>query len=269
MNYINFDLFRFLRKVVYLSLFELDKLMNKRQKIIILSYHGISSENWDFNVTLTEFKKQIKYLKQNFKFITLNDLQDYLEGNKDFKDSVVLITFDDGYNDLIKIKDFLISQNIKPTLFLLSNEKMVNRQQINNSKKFLDKSNVSDLKKAGWEIGSHSATHPDFWKLSDTQIINEVAESKTALQKNYGQKIYYFAYPRGRYDSNIINQIKKAGYKLALTMDDGVIDKSSNPYLLPRIGINKTHDLAEFRASFSPSVVFIRGFLKKTVRNVL
>ena len=70
---------------------------------VFLNYHRVISDqeylnekrpNNDLIVTESNFEKQIKYLKQNFNIISINDIDKNLKQKKN-----VVITFDDGYFD--------------------------------------------------------------------------------------------------------------------------------------------------------------------------
>jgi peptidoglycan/xylan/chitin deacetylase (PgdA/CDA1 family) len=70
---------------------------------VFLNYHRvISDENYESNnrpdndliVSMSIFEKQIKFLKENFNIVSINDLQKLDKNTKN-----VVITFDDGYLD--------------------------------------------------------------------------------------------------------------------------------------------------------------------------
>lgn len=48
---------------------------------------------------ISEFKNQIKYLEDNYEFVTVDDIIDSIYDGEDLPDDAVLLTFDDGYKD--------------------------------------------------------------------------------------------------------------------------------------------------------------------------
>lgn len=54
------------------------------------------------------------------------------------------------------------------------------------------------LHRAGWQIGSHSLTHPDLTQLSPPALRRELEESKARLEDLLGQEVEAFCYPFGR-----------------------------------------------------------------------
>lgn len=257
-------LFLTVRKLIYLTLLVIDQLWGAKAQIIVLCYHGLADDGWRFSVKKSNFVRQIDYLlKQNYRLITLRNLDNYLKGKSEISKPAAIITFDDGYRNLLEIKDYLSQKGIKPALFVLSDRRKADRKELATNNKLLTKKELLKLKKLGWEIGCHSATHRDFSKLEKKDIQGEVVDSKKALEKELGLRIDYFAYPKGIYNKAILRKIKSAGYQLGLSMDDALIDKTTRRLVIPRVGIEGTHSLAEFKATISPKAIFLRGLIKK------
>jgi peptidoglycan/xylan/chitin deacetylase (PgdA/CDA1 family) len=258
--------FILMRRSVYILLFAIGKVLKLRgPQVTILCYHSIDTDGWDFSVAPNDFKKQVKFLAKNYKFITLKELQDFLAGKLSITKPSILITFDDGYKNILKIKTFVKSLNIRPAVFLIGDTKNANYSELATRREFLNKNDVFALTKNGWAVGSHTSTHPDLLKLSPPAIKQEITGSKKSLEKNLGIKIKYIAYPRGKYDKTILNTAKKAGYLLGLTMNDGEITINTKPLEIPRIGVDGTHSFAEFKVLASPLVSTFRGFIKTNI----
>lgn len=261
-----FTLKVFVRRSVYFSLFILDRyVFRKNTLLFILCYHSVGDDNWRFSISYKILQKQIAYLIQYYSPMTLEDVELYVKGKKAITKPSFAVTFDDGYKDILQTKEFFKKYGIKPALFLLSNTKKANRKELANNREFLTQKEILDLRKNGWTIGSHSATHADFYELTKERIIDEVVLSKKTLEDMLHIPIKYFAYPRGRYTNKILSAIKRADFSLGLTMDDDYITDKTNPFLIPRIGIDKTHIIHEFKTLYSPSVIKVRGLIKKNL----
>lgn len=253
-----------LRKILYLALYKFDVLLKKPiPLIVVLCYHNLGNDRWRFSIKKSEFKKQIEAILKVRHPITLGDLNLYLTGKKDIKKPSFVLTFDDGCNGIMDSVDWINKVAIKPTLFLLTNPSKANHQELGMELPFLQDRDIKILLKNGWELGSHSATHSDFYKIGGSEK-EEICSSKTDLERIHKVKINYFSYPRGRYNKIILDTVKTAGYKLAVTMDDGFINKKTHPYFIPRIGVDKTHSFEEFIATTSPSVIRMRAMIKST-----
>lgn len=240
----------------------IDSLLGRKTKIFILCYHSVSSDGWEHGVSLTALDKQFGYLHKEYNFISLSQLIDYLDSGVEIPDYSVVITFDDGYKDIFGARALIKKYGIVPTVFLLSDPVNVNRTEVANKKDNLSDAEIRVLMNDGWEIGNHSATHPDFHSLSVSDAKIEIIDSKATLQKKFGVEINSFAYPKGRYTKVVLDAMMHAKYKLGLSMDDGVISKKSPRYTIPRVGIMRNHSFLEFKASFSPTVIQLRKFIK-------
>lgn len=245
--------FIIIRRLIYISLATIDRVLGKTNPIVILCYHSIANDNWHFSVSPEKFKKQILYMLAHYKPVSLSDVMNHLNGQKNLNKFSFVITFDDGYKNIISIKKFLSQLSIKPTVFILGAPKnKINWESLGKKSKLLSKNDIEDLKKSDWEIGYHGSTHTLLTKLD--------GDLKQELVSPYK----YFAYPKGRYSNKIISRLKKMDYKLAMTMDDSIISTKTNIYKIPRIGVDRTHSYLEFKTLASPSVVKFRSLIKSS-----
>lgn len=86
------------------------------------------------------------------------------------------------------------------------------------SKGYLTWEDVKRLDKEGFEIGSHTMSHPQDMKLLfDDELKHELENSKGMIESVLGHEIKSFCYPRGRYDQRVIDAVIEAGYLEART----------------------------------------------------
>ena len=85
---------------------------------------------------------------------------------------------------------------------------------------------------AGWEIDSHTFTHPDLTTLSGEALRHELADSRERLRKLFGVRVSFFCYPSGRYNDAVIAAVKDAGYRAATTTQPGWARPGANPFAL-------------------------------------
>lgn len=254
------------RRIIYLSLYVFDThVLRKKPDVFILCYHSVSNDSWRFGLSVETVIKQINYLKSRFAPVDLPEIHSYIKGEKNIIKPSFLINFDDGYKEVYQLKDFFKMNGIKPTLFLLSDRKNADKKELDTDREFLSTDEILTLKKDGWTIGNHSATHADFYNLTSEKREMEIINSKKSLEDELGIKIEYFAYPKGRYTSDVLSDVKRAGYSLGLSMDDGSISGKTNRYVIPRIGVDRTHTFAEFKSLFLPSSIKIRKFVKENI----
>ena len=185
-------------------------------KIPIVSYHSINNENCPISLNLEEFEKQLVFFKKNnFQSIHCNEIKN--TSKKKF-----IITFDDGYKDLItNALPLLKKYNFKATCLIISN--LIGKRNIwdefNENIKDKELMNLSDINywlKNGMKIGSHSKNHKKLTKLDDKEKIDEIINSKNELESLTGTTIDSFCYPYGLYNENVVNIVKEK-YDFAFT----------------------------------------------------
>ncbi len=257
-----------LRKYIYITLFLVDRILGNKNKLVVFSYHSISKNKNFYSVPETDFKKQIKQILKTYKPISLVDLNNYFTRKKEIAQPSFILTFDDGYRDVLKVKSFINAFGIKPSIFVLSDSKKIRRDVLKNNSELLTIKDIKDLIRTGWEIGSHSATHTLLTGLKESELKKEVLESKKILEKLLSIKVKYFAYPKGKYSKQVLSSVKRADYNLALSMDDELINKYSDKFKIPRVGVNGTHSLSEFKTLASPTVIKFRKLAKQMIGGI-
>src|SRR5439155_17121789 len=85
------------------------------------------------------------------------------------------------------------------------------------------------------DFQSHTVFHPILPACSTERARWEVVESKEALEREHGLKIYALAYPNGDYSDREIGLLQSAGYTCGLTSDAGFNDSETDPFRLRRV----------------------------------
>lgn len=258
-----------IRRYIYQILAVLDGIFPWRRQVVILAYHGIGRDEWRFSVSFNDFCRQIEQvMAAGYQPVTLEEVFAYIETEATLPKKSFAVTFDDGYRDVLVVKHFLAKKGIHPAVFVLAEPEGAERQELGTERHFLSRGEIFELRAAGWEIGCHSTTHADFSELSAEALEREVVTAKQYLEDHLGFTIRYFAYPKGFHDSRIRATVQRAGYRGALSMDDGFIGPKTDPYAVPRVGVDRTHAEAEFRQAFLPTVIFFRRGVKWGLRGV-
>ena len=221
---------------------------NKANKngLTILTYHSISNEIApDETVTPEEFERQLQYIEENYKVISLEEAIEYLQTDIKKVSGSIVITFDDGYSDnYYNAYPLLKKHNFPATIFLISNFIK------NNVNKYLSPSQIHDMKNNNISFGSHTVSHQILTNLTEEGIVREIKGSKDMLELQLGQKINFFAYPVGtRVDFNdkIVEVVKACKYSCACSNMYGMNGKNADIFALKRIGIETTDNFFIFK----------------------
>lgn len=103
---------------------------------------------------------------------------------------------------------------------------------------------VREMDAAGVEIGSHTLTHPILTQVGDARLDREMVGSKSRLEAELGRAVSLFCYPNGDADTRVIRAARRAGYRAAVTIEEGFNDKPCNLLALRRV--HSETDFARF-----------------------
>ncbi|HUN25886.1 MAG TPA: polysaccharide deacetylase family protein [Steroidobacteraceae bacterium] len=116
-------------------------------------------------------------------------------------------------------------------------------------------SQVAEMAAAGIEFGSHTVTHPNLTRLSDTELEWELAESKRVLETRLNGAVTALAYPigtRSAFDARVISAAERAGFRLGVSYIPGANRQMSlERYELRRHGVGLGTTARYFRALVS------------------
>jgi peptidoglycan/xylan/chitin deacetylase (PgdA/CDA1 family) len=118
---------------------------------------------------------------------------------------------------------------IKGNLYLLSSEL--------GTAGMMSKDQLFAYRDFGFEIGSHTVTHPNLPQITAAQLTTELKDSQTALSSYFGIPIPAFASPYGEYNDDLVNELKKY-YTSHRTTDSGFNSKNNfDPYRIKAFSI--------------------------------
>ena len=143
---------------------------------IVLCYHSISEDNWFHSVSLRMLTAQLTWLSSVANPVTLDDIYKHITGEVVLREPGFAVTIDDGYKNVLHAEGLFRSLGIRPTIFVLSNSEHANRGELGAEYEFLSPVDIKNLVRQGWLVGSHSATHADFFALGVDETTKEITE---------------------------------------------------------------------------------------------
>lgn len=90
------------------------------------------------------------------------------------------------------------------------------------------------VRAAGFGIGSHTVDHACVHSESRTEAIRQLASSRTKIESELGAPVVDFSYPNGWYTPSVIDELRTAGYRSAVTTESRLNRLGENPFLLKR-----------------------------------
>lgn len=110
------------------------------------------------------------------------------------------ITFDDGLESVYSIGlPELERVGVPATVFVISG--LIGKKY--QGRPVMTKQMLRSLGSKGWEIGSHTLTHPNLTELPDSQLTKELKDSKKNLEEITSNNVVSLAYPFGAFDNRV------------------------------------------------------------------
>jgi peptidoglycan/xylan/chitin deacetylase (PgdA/CDA1 family) len=144
-----------------------------------------------------------------------------------FEGGAVTLSFDDGWLSAYENAWPILERNgIKGTFYIISSY-----LDVRQFPRYMNKDHIKKLRDLGNEIGSHSVSHKHLSNETNSIIWREVKIAKDYLE-DIVWGVESFAYPFGEYNNEVIDAIKRAGYRGARSTIRGWNDRTTDPYLL-------------------------------------
>ncbi|MBZ5562550.1 MAG: polysaccharide deacetylase family protein [Acidobacteriia bacterium] len=122
---------------------------------------------------------------------------------------VVTTSWDDGDALDLRVGDLLSARGLAGTFYVPIKG--------HHKRERMTESDLRSLGAPQLEIGAHGISHPDLAHCGPQELVHEVVDCKHSLEDLLGKDVRVFAYPRGRYNGNVIAALKWAGYRGART----------------------------------------------------
>jgi peptidoglycan/xylan/chitin deacetylase (PgdA/CDA1 family) len=210
----------------------------------VLAYHKVTG--FEFGGTWVPPGRFVSHLDHlldaGCTFISEGLFLETLSGKRNGCAREILLTFDDGYQELLeKAIPALDRRKIPAHIFVVSD--FIGRENSwelalpGRRCRHLSGDEISDLAGRGFSFGSHTCTHRDLTRLERNEARDELVRSKQELEDVLGLPVRSLSYPFGRFDARISREVSLAGYEAAFSMyppgSNGVLD----PFALRREGV--------------------------------
>lgn len=116
------------------------------------------------------------------------------------------------------------------------------------ARELLDWEELARLKRSGFDVESHAATHAILPRLSPAEADAELRRSRDALLERGFGEARLVAYPSGAYDAAIKEAAARVGYRAALATRQRIARAGGDPMEIPRLGVHD--DVTRARSEF-------------------
>jgi|GEM_PF-2272705 len=231
----------------------LDGFHDESKRTVALCYHSIHPSKPFATVTPQVFERHLAWLTEHCRVGPMDgESLGRLSSNTDAGADrpLVLLTFDDGYDDNF---DFafpaLMKYGVRATFFLTTG--LIERDPSTLSRflrerrcsadmlKTLDWGQIREMRSAGMVFGAHTHTHRNLATLGDKAAAEELRLSKAILEEKLSESISLMAYPYGKPRVHFtvdrtVPLVRDCGYEMAAAVVPRRIRPSDSSFAVPR-----------------------------------
>ena len=206
-------------------------------QVPVLTYHRVHSMpavgQLDLIVDPANFLAELQALHDaGYHTIHQYQLFDALYKGAPLPPKPIIISVDDGYVDDVRtILPDLERLHMVATFFVITGRMT--------QPGFLTADQIRQIDQAGMDVGDHTAHHLDLPMLTSSELQEEIAGSRQVLQSVLGHAVYFFAYPFGAYNDNVLQAVKAAGFTMAFTTAGGTSESTTAPFTMPRLHVGR------------------------------
>lgn len=176
------------------------KTGNRRSRVIY--YHDVfeKSCHTEMGTPLDVFKTHIEEARaMGFSFVPeITESENQLQ-----------ICFDDGFRGIWETRNFFFEEKIFPTIFLAID--------LIDQKGYLKKNEIRELQARGFRFQSHTWSHKNLTKFTDSELKHEISDSKFELEKFLKKEVDELCFPQGFFSQRVIKIALSSGYKKLYT----------------------------------------------------
>ena len=200
--------------------------------IPVLLYHSISdraqagASRW--TVSPREFSLHVETIgSSGCTGLTVSGLGACFRGEAVLPPRPVVLTFDDGYADVVGAVEKLADLALPSTTFVTTGRV--------GSAGMISRPALTDLRRLPLaEVAAHGVHHQRLDELAGARIVDEVQGSKAQLEDLIGAPVTSFAYPHGSYDGRVRDAVIAAGYEAAAAVKNALSHSSDDPFAIAR-----------------------------------
>lgn len=219
----------------------------------VLLYHNIDGAG-AFSISLATLRAHFElFSRNNVRVISFREYFERLGNPRPFSGKVMIISFDDGFLSMYTKLLPLVKEFRYPVTLFVYVDNVYQR-----AKKNITWDQLRTMDREGISIESHTVSHADLVRLearntpeSRRRLFEEMYLSRRVLELYLHRKVRYLAFPYGRYNLEVIELSRYAGYERVLSTDYGPNIVTRNNYCIRRQHIKNNYPLER-----------IRGFVK-------
>jgi peptidoglycan/xylan/chitin deacetylase (PgdA/CDA1 family) len=171
-------------------------------------YHDVSPEYAD------DLRRHLRAFARLGPMISWDEALDVLAGRRELTTPMFCLSFDDGHLTWRDVVVPILRELDVPATFFIASS-LIGRPGN------LSWADCRDLAAAGYNLGSHTVTHPRLADQNDDEARRQICDSKAEIEKQTGVPVRDFAAPYGQpfvdFSDRDVRMVEEAGYRCFAT----------------------------------------------------
>lgn len=233
---------------------------------LVLCYHALSERfPAQLSTTPERFSRQLEMLaRRGYRGVRFSEAVRRPPGR------TVAVTFDDGYRSVLQLGLPILDELGWPATIFVPTDFIDGQVPMSwpGIERWLGGEHEGELLPLsweqlrtlaghGWEVGSHTCSHPRLTELDDETLARELGESRSACELHMRRPCESLAYPYGDVDARVVAAAAAAGYETAAALPHRPGPERALEW--PRVGVYFKDSLGRFALKSLPLVRRLRG----------
>ena len=224
-------------------------IRNRSRRATFLCYHSVAEEGPRFLTVKPDlFERQLALLvRRGFETGGLSELEAAAAGRAAGR--TVFLTFDDGFRDNHDtVLPLLREHGLRAFVFILPPlaeeggplawpEVAEDARRHPGTMRSVDWAMLEEMKEGGFEVGSHTLSHPHLPDLEPEALRQELADSRARIAARLGS-CETLAYPFGAWSPAVAEAARECGYRFAFSLPTETGQRAAGALSIPRINVD-------------------------------
>jgi peptidoglycan/xylan/chitin deacetylase (PgdA/CDA1 family) len=201
----------------------------------VLTFHSIDDLPGPLSYSSADLESMLNALEQaKLPVVELDELLAKPESDG------VALTFDDGISTVFSTAMPILKERKLPAhVFVITNwvggdNRWPGQPAEATPFRLMDWDQLEAIRDGGFRIEAHTASHPDLRTLPEAGIEAEMEEADAEIERRFGRRPRYFAYPYGYHDPRV-RRIARERYRAAFTTKLNYLTPGARIDALPRL----------------------------------
>jgi peptidoglycan/xylan/chitin deacetylase (PgdA/CDA1 family) len=243
-------------------------ISRRKPQRIVIYYHALKHQD------LEKFERQMTYLATKCRTVNASNIKNVsANGSK----MLVAITFDDAFISITENAVPVLKKLGLPACIFVPAGNLGQPPRWEMPENYPDKNEtvmsqeqIMTIDRDGFEIFSHSLSHPVMTELDNDRVQNELTQSKQALEKIVGHQVLGVSYPYGVHNADVLQAAQRAGYQFGFTIEPYSVDTSPDNFQIGRFKVSPEDSMLKFKLKVNGAyevVKYLRSMKKRLSRH--